>query len=280
MSSQMERLLDYLENSQFIALCNELGWNHCDFVTSVDFDGLTYDFKAIAEKCGFLIFQYQLDTNQPLPYRVIDQLYKSHHEHLTIVSNKDWSIWQWALRKRRRKPIYHQILHDKNKNSQDFAKRISGIAFTLDEEDHLSIVDVIHRVSNTFHEVAHRKIGEVKNPRPRIKSSSEVDVGHPDCYVRVDLMENGGVENYEVVYGFKIVSYSNHKRTIISGGLPLAALKRDEHNKLQLYMLNAAGNPTNHEQYQLDLILGLLKLIRKPDFKWGVVLPEPKFTDS
>ncbi len=129
----------------------ELGWDHYQGSFDVQVDGVIYTLHRIAEKRGFVALRCASPGGVP-PYpirRKIDaQVAKSHHEHLIIFTDPDESmqVWQWVRREIGKPTACRERKFYKNQTGEALLQKLEWLAFSLDEEDDLTIVDVASRV--------------------------------------------------------------------------------------------------------------------------------------
>ena len=133
-----------------------LGWDRLKArPLSVEADGATYVLTGIAHKRGMIA--YLCDSASDLPSgkvrRLIEQqVVRSAHEHVVIYVDPPQStqVWQWVRREPGKPsvPRYHR--YDRGQTGDGLAQRLAYLAFSLEDEEVLSIVDVTARARQAF----------------------------------------------------------------------------------------------------------------------------------
>jgi hypothetical protein len=135
----------------------ELGWDHGGENTEVTVAGRLFSLRAIAHKRGMVAYQYVAPSDDTFPdyptrQKIEKAVAKSVREHIIVYEPPDRACqyWQWVKREpgqpdRPRLQIYHR-----GKTGEPLIQRLEHLAFTLDEEDDLTIVDVSGRVRAAF----------------------------------------------------------------------------------------------------------------------------------
>ncbi|MDD3899136.1 MAG: hypothetical protein PHE82_09350, partial [Syntrophomonadaceae bacterium] len=147
----------YIENYDFTNLFNRLGWNYINHQDPVKVNDYTYNLHSIAEKSGFRILVCDPDNNGQVPDyairikldRAIARLYR---EHLTIFIDKEHKtqLWQWVWREPGKPPQITETRWYQGQEPELLYQKTSGLFFTLDEEENITIVDVTGRVRENF----------------------------------------------------------------------------------------------------------------------------------
>jgi hypothetical protein len=138
-------------------LIEEMGWDHHISSLEVFVDGLAYTLKAAAQKRGMVVFVCPPVGNGPIPdyptrRKIEKQVAKSVHEHLIIYPDKDnkFQIWQWVKREAGKPTQCREHRYYCNQPGDSLLQKLNAIAFSLDEEEGLTIVDVASRVRAGF----------------------------------------------------------------------------------------------------------------------------------
>jgi len=134
-------------------LVEELGWNcHAAAPLIVQVDGAEYVLKAIAEKCGMVVFTCSPGHNSeapsyPIRRKIEQQVRKSAHEHLIVFFNaqRTVQIWQWVKRAARAQAHYREHVYRSGQTAQALVEKLQRLAFELEEEERLTITDVTAR---------------------------------------------------------------------------------------------------------------------------------------
>ena len=146
----------YLKESEFENLfTQELGWDHHTQTLTVTIDETEYRLTAIAEKRGMVVFECT-DTYLPdyaTRRKIQKQVAKSVHEHFIIytTTEKTTQIWQW-IKHEQGKPdaCREHRYHPGEHAGESLIQKLQTIAFSLEEEADITIVDVTGRVRASF----------------------------------------------------------------------------------------------------------------------------------
>jgi hypothetical protein len=136
---------------------DEMGWDHHIFSLEVFVDGSTYTLSAVAQKRGMVVFVCSPADDGPIPdystrRKIEKQVAKSVHEHLIIYEDKEnkSQVWQWVKREAGKPTQCREHRYYCNQPGDSLLQKLEAIAFSLDEEDGLTIVDVATRVRAGF----------------------------------------------------------------------------------------------------------------------------------
>ena len=153
-----EKIRRHLEDFDLRSLfIEELGWDHGGADTEVTVADKTFALEALAHKRGMVVYQHIADTDETFPdhptRRKIEKIVaKAVREHIIVYAPPDRSAqyWQWVKREpgqpdRQRSESYRQ-----GETGQRLIQKLENIAFTLDEEDAITISDVSGRVRAAF----------------------------------------------------------------------------------------------------------------------------------
>jgi hypothetical protein len=148
---------EYVRNFQFRELFNEMGWNNDRFRHPVVVNDKTYLLTGIAQKSGFRILSCVPDSNNTIPdketrKKIQRQVTKLFQEHIIIYydASKTKQIWQTPIRRPNFPIKTSEITVIAGKDPELLYQRASGLFFTLDEEETITIVDVTKRVTENF----------------------------------------------------------------------------------------------------------------------------------
>ena len=135
----------------------EMGWDHHISSLEVFVDGLTYTLSPVAQKRGMVVFVCSSAALGPIPdystrRKIEKQVAKSVHEHLIIYTDKvnKFQIWQWVKREAGKPTQCREHRYYCNQPGDSLLQKLQAIAFSLDEEEGISIVDVASRVRAGF----------------------------------------------------------------------------------------------------------------------------------
>jgi len=132
----------------------ELGWDHHEGGLDIIVDEVTFTLSAIAHKRGLVAY---ICTNKdippyPLRRKIESKTARSVQEHLIIYtdSKRRLQIWQWVKREAGKPAACREHHYYAHQPGDSLAQKLSAIAFSLEEEEGLTIVDITGRVRAGF----------------------------------------------------------------------------------------------------------------------------------
>ena len=135
----------------------ELGWDHGGAHTEVEVDERSFILDAVAHKRGMVAYQHVADAGTPIPEypvrrKIEKAVAKEVREHIIVYATRDRSeqSWQWVKREPGRPDRQRSESYRRGDTGERLIQKLEDIAFTLDEEDDLTIVDVSGRVRAAF----------------------------------------------------------------------------------------------------------------------------------
>ena len=135
----------------------ELGWDRGGADTEATVAGRTYALEAIAHKRGLVAYQYVADSDDTFPDRptrrkIEKSVAKTVREHIIVYADRDHGThhWQWVKREPGRPDRLRHHIYHRGQWGEALTQKLEQIAFTLDEEEDLTIVDVSGRVRAAF----------------------------------------------------------------------------------------------------------------------------------
>jgi len=135
----------------------ELGWDRHTATLKVTVDGSTLDLHVLAQKRGMVAYQCPTPADQRLPdyalrRRIEHQVAKSAHEHLIVFTDADnqTQVWQWVKRELGKPTACREHPFHRSQPGDALLQKLKAIAFTLEEEDRISLPDVTQRVRAGF----------------------------------------------------------------------------------------------------------------------------------
>ena len=143
-------------------LIDELGWNRHrgEVATEIRERGADeggYLLTAIAEKRGMAVFHCSARTDGSIPdyatrRKIQREVAKSVHEHLIIYTDAEQTtqVWQWVKREPGKPLACREHRYDRGQPGESLIQRLETIAFSLEEEDDLTLVAVTGRVRAAF----------------------------------------------------------------------------------------------------------------------------------
>ena len=159
----------YLKESEFEDLfTQELGWDHHNETLNVTVDETAYQLTAIAQKRGMVVFECPAEVFPPdkggrgvtrIPdyatrRKIQKQVAKLVHENFIIYTDpeKTTDIWQWVKREQGKPDACREHRYNRDEQSGDsLIQKLQNIAFTFQEEEDLSLIDVTGRVGTAFY---------------------------------------------------------------------------------------------------------------------------------
>lgn len=153
----IRRTRNYLKNAELTPLfVEELGWDYYDAPLQVTVDGHSYPLQPVAHKRGFVVLAYHAPDTIPdyaTRRKIERRISKSHREHIIIYldGQQNEQIWQWVLREPGRSLASREHRYDaRYHDGESLVQKLREIAFTLDEEEDLTLIDVTGRVRASF----------------------------------------------------------------------------------------------------------------------------------
>ncbi len=163
MQIDRERTRQLLKDFDFEPLLiNELGWDRYsgEVRTEIRETGVNeseYLLTAIAEKRGMAVFQCSARTDGTIPdyatrRKIQREVAKSVLEHLIIYTDAEQTtqIWQWVKRESGKPLACREHRYGQEQSGESLIQKLEAIAFSLDEEDNITLPDVTGRVRAAF----------------------------------------------------------------------------------------------------------------------------------
>ncbi len=147
----------YIEVFDFTGLFNQLGWSYLDEQTPVKLKEETYIFHSVAEKGGFRILVFKPAKHQDLPdyatrLQLDRKIGKLYREHLIIFCDKNnaTQIWQLFVKQLGKPSRLSETRWHKGQEPELLYQKTSNLFFTLDQEENITIADVVDVVNENF----------------------------------------------------------------------------------------------------------------------------------
>ncbi|HDH34464.1 MAG TPA: SAM-dependent methyltransferase, partial [Nitrospirae bacterium] len=135
----------------------ELGWDHYDKELVVSFAGKSFTLSAIAEKRGMAAFRCPAPPDGRIPdyatrRKIEKQTAKSAHEHIIVYTDpeKSTQIWQWVKRESGKPAACREHAYHKNQPGDSLLQKLRNIAFTIEDEESLTLPQVTGRARAAF----------------------------------------------------------------------------------------------------------------------------------
>ena len=151
----------YLKESEFENLfTQELGWDRHTQTLNITIDETEYQLTAIAEKRGMVVFECPAtETDGRIPdyatrRKIQKQVAKSVHEHFIIYTDaeKTTDIWEWVKREQGKPDACREHRYNRNEQSgESLIQKLQNIAFTFEQEEQLTLIDVTGGVGAAFY---------------------------------------------------------------------------------------------------------------------------------
>jgi len=152
----LKRSRKFLQQFNFTDLfIEELGWEHYTATLTVEVDGQSFTLQAVAEKRGMVACICLCTTGCPdyATRRKIDhRVTQSFREHIIIYvdEGRTSQIWQWVRREPGKPLSSREHRYGVNQSGDSLLQKLQAIAFSLAEEEGLTLVDVTSRVRAAF----------------------------------------------------------------------------------------------------------------------------------
>lgn len=147
----------FVREFNFTTLFNELGWDYLNENVHKKVGDHTFALKAIAHKEGFRIFVCSPMSNGLIPdaslrKKLHSELSKIFFEHLIIFvdERKSSQVWQLVIKEQGKPHRVRQTTWHKHQEPELLYQRMSGVFFSIDEHEKLTIVDVTSRLKENF----------------------------------------------------------------------------------------------------------------------------------
>ncbi|MDI3520022.1 MAG: hypothetical protein PWR04_10 [Anaerophaga sp.] len=147
----------YIEDFDFTGLFNQLGWTYLHEQTPVKLKEETYFFHSVAEKGGFRILVFKPAKHQDLPdyatrLQLDRKIGKLYREHLIIFCDKNnaTQIWQLFVKQLGKPARLSETRWYKGQEPELLYQKTSNLFFTLDQEENITIADVVDVVNENF----------------------------------------------------------------------------------------------------------------------------------
>ena len=136
----------------------ELGWDRHSQTLPIQVNEAEYTLTACAEKRGMVAFYYAAPSADAIPdhatrRKIERQVARTVHEHLIIYADRSntTQIWQWVKREPGNPEQCRELTYNPTRQTGEaLIQNLFGIAFSLEEEEGLTLVDVTSRVRATF----------------------------------------------------------------------------------------------------------------------------------
>lgn len=135
----------------------ELGWDRHSANLTVPIGGVDFPVRAVAEKRGMAVWVCEATVGQKIPDRatrrkIETQVAKTTLEHLIVFidARRAEQVWCWARREAGKPASVPEHFWYASSGNRGFLQKLQAIAFSLAEEDTLTLVDVTARARAAF----------------------------------------------------------------------------------------------------------------------------------
>ena len=180
--------LDHIQHFRFAALFNELGWDRPaqQAPYAIDVGEQRFLLDVVADKHGVQILHCRPDADSQIPPYALRQKIERKvttevREHLIVFTNaaQTAQVWQWVARAPGRPSQYRELTWRPGESAELLRQKLASIAFTLDEEETLTVLGVTSRLQIGFDrdKVTKKFYGEFEKQR---KAFADFIAGIPD----------------------------------------------------------------------------------------------------
>lgn len=158
MQIDTEKTRQYLKEFNFQKLfIEELGWDYCTNSFTCSVNKQDFNLIALAEKRGMVAFACRSVSDGRIPDYVLrrkieQQTAKSVHEHIIIYidGKKTTQIWQWVKREIGKPVACREHSFNIYQPGDSLIQKLQMLAFSLEEEENITIVDVAGKTRSAF----------------------------------------------------------------------------------------------------------------------------------
>ena len=134
-----------------------MGWDRHSADIAIPIAGTNFTLRAVAEKRGMVVWACNAPEGQQIPDRptrkkIETQVAKTTLEHLIIFTDakRAEQVWCWARREAGKPASVPEHFWYASSGNRGFLQKLEAIAFSLAEEDTLTLVDVTARARAAF----------------------------------------------------------------------------------------------------------------------------------
>ena len=158
MSLDRKRARQLLAKGELQSLfIEELGWDRHSSPLEITAAAMPVRLQALAQKRGMVAYHCPPPSGESLPdypYRrkIEQQVAKSAHEHLIVFTDagNETQVWQWVKREPGKPAACREHVFHRSQTGDALLQKLEAIAFTLAEEERLSLTDVTSRTRAGF----------------------------------------------------------------------------------------------------------------------------------
>ena len=158
MTIDAARFQELLNDVKLEQLFNELGWDRAHLQPQeFSLGGETFTLTAIAHKRGVAVFRCSSDSSGNIPPRptllkIEKEAAKLAHEHLLIFADAAQSTltWLWVSRAPGQPTTHRTHTWHKGSSGEALRQKLNQIVWSLEEEESITLTDVIAGLRNAF----------------------------------------------------------------------------------------------------------------------------------
>ena len=135
----------------------ELGWDRHSSPLEITVASTSVRLQALAQKRGMVVYHCPTPSGESLPdypqrRKIEQQVAKSVHEHLIVFTDvgNETQVWQWVKREPGKPTACREHVFHRSQPGDALLQKLEAIAFTLEEEERLSLTDVTSRTRAGF----------------------------------------------------------------------------------------------------------------------------------
>src|ERR1035438_6051053 len=143
------RSRQYLNAFDFRKLfIEELGWDRFTRELDKQVDGHDYRFQAVAQKRGVVLLVSESIPEYAARVKVDKLIAKEHFEHLIVFCDqaRGRQVWQWVRKEPGKPTAVRTYQYTVGQPGELLLQKLENLAFTLDEEEALTLGDVTGRL--------------------------------------------------------------------------------------------------------------------------------------
>ena len=158
MSLDRNRARQLLAKGEFQSIfIEELGWDQHSSPLEITAAAAPVRLQALAQKRGMVVYHCPPPSGEKLPdyphrRKIEQQVAKSAHEHLIVFTDagNETQVWQWVKREPGKPAACREHVFHRSQPGDALLQKLEAIAFTLEEEERLSLTDVTSRTRAGF----------------------------------------------------------------------------------------------------------------------------------
>ena len=158
MSLDRKRVRQLLATGELQSIfIEELGWDRHSGPLEITAVARPVKLQALAQKRGMVVYHCPTSRGESLPdythrRKIEQQVAKSAHEHLIVFTDagNETQVWQWVKREPGKPAACREHVFHRSQPGDALLQKLEAIAFTLEEEERLSLTDVTSRTGAGF----------------------------------------------------------------------------------------------------------------------------------